>query len=70
MSEENSFDGFMPMIDGVNLTPSISMINTEGDLIKAHSVKITTREGVDFIFSIETNDLMRLFLLIMKVVNQ
>lgn len=53
MSEENSFDGFMPMIDGVNLTPSISMINTQGDLIKAHSVKITTREGVDFIRSEE-----------------
>jgi len=70
MSEENSFDGFMPMIDGVNLTPSISMINTEGDLIKAHSVKITTRDGVEYIFSIDTIDLMKLSFLIMKVINQ
>jgi hypothetical protein len=70
MSEENLFDGFMPMIDGVNLTPSISMINTEGDLIKAHSVKITTRDGVEYIFSIDTIDLMKLSFLIMKVINQ
>jgi hypothetical protein len=70
MSEESSFDGFMPMIDGFNLTPSITMMNTEGELIKAHSVKITTREGVEFIFSIDTTDLMRLFFLIVKVVNQ
>jgi hypothetical protein len=70
MSEENSFDGFMPMIDGVNITPSISMINTDGDLIKAHSIKIATRDGVEYVFSIDPNDLMKLFFLIMKVVNQ
>jgi hypothetical protein len=70
MSEENSFDGFMPMIDGVNITPSISMINTDGDLVKAHSLKIKTRDGVEYVFSIDPNDLMKLFFLIMKVVNQ
>jgi hypothetical protein len=46
------------------------MINTEGDLIKAHSVKITTRDGVEYIFSIDTIDLMKLSFLIMKVINQ
>lgn len=70
MSEDNVFDGFMPMIDGVNITPSISMINTDGDLVKAHSLKIKTRDGVEYIFSIDPNDLMKLFFLIMKVVNQ
>lgn len=70
MSEDNSFDGFMPMIDGVNVTPSISMINTDGDLIKAHSIKITTRDGIDYVFSMDTFDLMKLCFLIMKVVNQ
>jgi hypothetical protein len=70
MSEDNVFDGFMPMIDGVNITPSISMINTDGDLIKAHSIKITTRDGVDYVFSMDTFDLMKLCFLIMKVVNQ
>lgn len=70
MSEDNSFDGFMPMIDGVTLTPSISMINTDGDLIKAHTIKILTKDNVEFIFSIDSSDLMRLAFLIFKVINQ
>lgn len=68
MSKE-MFSGFMPMINSINITEEVSMINNNGDLVSAHTFAIMTRDGTEFVFSIENNDLMRLCFLIMKVIN-
>lgn len=64
-----SFSGFMPMIGQVHLTKESSMINTEGELVMAHTLTVTTRDGSNHVFSIYNTDLMRLFFLINKVIN-
>lgn len=70
MFEENqdSFSGFMPMVNQVHLTKETTMLNTEGDLVSAHTLTLKTRDGSDHVFSITNHDLMRLCFLIMKVV--
>ncbi len=68
MSEE-TFSGFMPMISNINITPEMSMINTEGDLLKAHTFSIMSRDEKEYVFSISGYDLMRLYFLITKVVS-
>ncbi len=65
---EESFSGFMPMIDQINVSKEITMINTEGELISAHTINLKTRDGSDNVFSISNNDLMRLCFLVMKVI--
>lgn len=66
--KEDSFSGFMPMINQVHITKEIAMINTEGDLVSAHTLSLKTRDGSDHVFSISNSDLMRLCFLIMKVI--
>ena len=66
---EESFSGFMPMINQVHLTQEMAMLNTEGQLVNAHTFTLTTKDGQDFVFSITNYDLMRLSFLISKVVN-
>lgn len=70
MSEENSFSGFMPMINQIQITKEATMLNTEGQLVKAHTFNIKARDGSDYVFSIDNYDLMRLSFLITKVLNQ
>ncbi len=67
--KEESFSGFMPMISQVHITKETAMINTEGDLIAAHTINIKTRDGSDHVFSIANSDLMRVYFLITKVIN-
>jgi len=73
MAEENmedlSFSGFMQMINQVFVTQESTMLDTEGGLINAHSIKINTKDGSEYVFSILNHDLMRLAFLIFKVVN-
>lgn len=69
MSEEESFSGFMQMINQVFVTQETTMLNTEGNLINAHSIKINTKDGSEYLFSITNHDLLRLAFLIFKVVN-
>lgn len=71
MSQENKemFSGFMPMISQITLSSENSMLGTEGQIVKAHEFKITTRDNKDYVFSIENVDLMRLYFLIMKINN-
>lgn len=64
---DSGFSGFMPMIGQVNVSEPISMISTEGDLIKAHTITVTTKDGKEFVFSIDPNDLMRLTFLLLRV---
>lgn len=69
MSDEEIFSGFMPMIDQINITSQISMMNTDGDLVNAHTFSIIARDGTKYVFSVENENLMRLCFLIMKVLN-
>ena len=66
---EDFFSGFMPMIHQVHITQEAAMINTEGDLVSAHTIKIETKDGSEHVFSISNHDLMRLCFLITKVVS-
>jgi len=67
MTEERSYSGYMPMIKQVNVSQVMEMINTEGELIHAHSLTVNTRENKDFVFSITQKDLVRLYFLLHKV---
>lgn len=69
MVEKESFSGFMPMISQITLTTENVMLNTEGQIMKAHEFRVTTRDNQDYVFSIENIDLMKLYFLIMKVNN-
>jgi hypothetical protein len=70
MSDDLSgFSGFMPMIQQIDITEEITMINTEGDLVRAHTFNVRCVDGSNQVFSISNNDLMRLFFLIGKVIN-
>jgi hypothetical protein len=67
MSENKNYSGYMPMINQIDISPSMEMINTDGKLIHAHSFVIQTRENKDFVFSIAERDLVRLYFLLHKV---
>lgn len=67
MSENDGYSGYMPMINQINISPIMEMINTEGELIHAHSIIVNTRENKDFVFSISQKDLVRLYFLLHKV---
>lgn len=72
MSDNNQdgFSGFMPMIHQVNVGQAISMIDTEGNLVKAHSVNIVTKNGDSYVFSMDPVDLMKLAFLLIKVAGE
>jgi hypothetical protein len=69
MSEEKDqvFSGFMPMISYVNVSESTTMLSTEGELVRAHTVNIVTKTGDNYVFSMDQVDLMRLAFLLIKV---
>lgn len=68
MSEDiNNFSGFTPLIQQVDIGTETTMLDNNGNLVKAHIINIKTKDGLDFVFSIESTDLVRLFLLINKV---
>ena len=69
MAEDNSYSGFMPMIRQITVSNSTTMLNTEGELIHAHSFVVNTRENKDFVFSVTQEDLTKLYFLIGKVLS-
>jgi hypothetical protein len=66
MTEDNFFSGFMPMVSNVTIGQRTTMLNTEGDLVEAHSISIKVVEGTEYVFSITTENLMKLYFLIPK----
>jgi len=66
--KEDSFSGFMPLIDQVHITHQMPMINTDGDLVSCHVIKIQTKEGSENVFSVSNYDLMRISFLINKII--
>ncbi len=66
--EEDSFGGFMPLINQVHIGQESPMINTNGELVSCHVLKIETKEGTEYIFSVSNYDLMRISFLINKII--
>jgi hypothetical protein len=69
MVDDNSYSGFMPMIRQITVSNTTAMLNTEGELIHAHSFVVNTRENKDFVFSVTQEDLTKLYFLIGKVLS-
>jgi len=67
MDQEESFSGFMPMVDQIKLSKEMTMLGSQGELVKAHGMTIVTKDGSEYVFSIDPSDLMRLFFLTMRV---
>ncbi len=65
-----TFAGFMPAIKNIEITPSTSMITTEGSLINGHVVKLTFGDDKEVIFSTTEDQLQKLFFLILKTINK
>lgn len=65
--QSNEFSGFMPMIDSINISPANTMITTEGNLVRAHTFNLITKDGSNYVFSMDPVDLMRLAFLVFKV---
>ena len=60
----------MPLINQVHITQQTPMINTDGDLVSCHVIKIETKEGIEYVFSVSNYDLMRISFLINKIIIQ
>jgi len=65
MSQDGVFDGFMPAITDISISKPTPSITSEGNLVEVHCVKIKTGEK-EYIFSIQPQDLQKLYFLIMK----
>jgi len=68
MDESSGYSGYMPMIGQITVSTTTQMLNTEGELMNAHSIILKTRENKEFVFSITTEDLMKLYFLIGKII--
>jgi hypothetical protein len=66
MMENNSFSGFMPMVSNITIGQIATMINTEGELVEAHSITVKVVDGAEYVFSMTTENLMKLYFLIPK----
>ena len=68
MSEEvNGFSGFAQLLHKIDISQETSMISNNGEIVKGHIISLETKDGSEYIFSIENNDLIRLMLLINKI---
>lgn len=65
--KEDSFSGFMPMVGQVKITKETTMLGSQGELVKAHGMTVVTKDGSEYVFSIDSSDLMKLFFLSMRV---
>lgn len=66
---EKSLDGFVPSLESFEITPELSMITTDGNLIQGHNVRLVLKDGSDIVFSLTTEDLQKLFFLILKTLS-
>lgn len=68
--DKEDFSGFMPMISYVNVSEANVMLSTEGELVRAHTINIVTKDGSNYVFSMDPTDFMRLAFLIFKVASE
>lgn len=66
---DKSLDGYVPSLDSFEITPELSMITTNGDLIKGHNVRLILKDGSDIMFSMTVEELHKLFFLVLKTLS-
>jgi hypothetical protein len=66
MDQNGVFDGFMPSITDIVISRPTASITSSGDLINVHCITIKTLEQ-EHIYSIQPDDLQKLYFLILKV---
>jgi len=69
MTDASGFDGFMPSLHNMEISPSTSMITTDGDVIDGHTVKISLGDGSEVFFSCTEDVLQKIFFLILKTLS-
>jgi hypothetical protein len=67
--EASGFDGFMPSLHNLEISPPTSMITTDGDVIDGYTVKLTLGDGSEVFFSCTEDILQRIFFLILKTLS-
>jgi hypothetical protein len=67
--EEFDFSGFMPALKNIEITPSTSMITTEGGIMTGHIIKVTLGNDEEVVFSVGEDQLQKIFFLILKIIN-
>jgi hypothetical protein len=67
--EEFDFSGFMPALKNIEITPSTSMITTEGGIMTGHIIKVTLGNDEEVVFSVGEDQLQKMFFLILKIIN-
>jgi len=65
----DNFDGFMPSLHNMEISPSTSMITTDGDVMDGHTVKLTLGDGSEVFFSCGEDTLQKMFFLILKTLS-
>jgi hypothetical protein len=63
---DNSFDGFMPLIKNISVSSLTQSLGSNAELVDVHCIKITTVEGLEFVFSISQLAMHKLSILIVK----
>lgn len=54
------------MVSNITIGQIATMINTEGELVEAHSITVKVVDGTEYVFSITAENLMKLYFLIPK----
>ena len=67
--EDFDFSGFMPALKNIEITPSTSMITTEGGIMTGHIIKVTLGNDEEVVFSVGEDQLQKMFFLILKIIN-
>jgi hypothetical protein len=65
MSDDGVFDGFMPAISDITISKPTASITSNGDLLNVHCITIKAADQ-EYIFSIQPQDLQKLYFLILK----
>jgi len=65
MADDGVFDGFMPAITDISISKPTASITSNGDLLNVHCVTIKAADK-DYVFSIQPQDLQKLYFLILK----
>lgn len=69
MSQDSHPDGYMPSLESMEISPAHAMITTNGGLISGHSIRVSLKDGTDFLFSLSTEELQKLFFVILKTLS-
>lgn len=69
MPDQDRFEGFMPSLQGIEVSASTSMITTDGDLIEGHTIKVSLGDNSEVVFSCTQEQLQGLFFLILKTLS-